>query len=53
MCPTIYAVVAGVDASFGEPGDVALLETPTPDRLEVAMPVQKISRLLQALVPVI
>lgn len=43
VCPAIDAVVAGVDAALGEPGDVAVLEAPAAHGLEVAVPVQQLA----------
>lgn len=48
MCPAIDAVVGGVDAALGEPGDIAVLEAPAAHGLEVAVPVQQLAGGLSA-----
>lgn len=40
--PAIKAVVAGVDATLGEPGDVAVFKASSTDSVEGAMPVEQI-----------
>lgn len=47
MCPAIDTIVTGINATFGEPGDIAIFEASTADILEGAVPVQKLARGLE------
>jgi len=42
-CLAVEAVVGGVESTFGEPGDVALLECTVLDGLEIARPAEGVS----------
>jgi hypothetical protein len=46
VCPAINAVVGGVETAFREPDDVAGFETTSTDRLEGAIPMQRLPRYL-------
>jgi hypothetical protein len=41
--PAIDTVVGGVECTFGEPSDVSVLETSSPDGMERAVPVKSVA----------
>ena len=42
VCPSIDTIIGSIQATFGEPDNIAILEASVSDRLERAIPIQSL-----------